>query len=127
MQAVRSACTKPSATSCCARATSPRSASSTARSRGRVRPRAPNRSGRWREPVDGPSRHDQYFIWAGGVIVPALILFFVAFLTVHTGAALRNPSRNPLAVRVVANQWWWAVSYPGTNVVTGNEIHLPVG
>src|SRR5437660_391782 len=43
--------------------------------------------GRRREPAEGPSRHDQWFIWIGGVIVPTVILMFVAFLTVHTGAA----------------------------------------
>lgn len=28
---------------------------------------------------------------------------------------------------VVGHQWWWEIRYPGTNVVTANEIHLPVG
>src|SRR5262249_23719888 len=67
--------------------------------------------GRRRAPLEGPSRHDDYFIWIGGVIAPVLILIFVAFLTVHTGAALRNPSKNALPVHVVGKQWWWAVSY----------------
>jgi cytochrome c oxidase subunit 2 len=83
--------------------------------------------GRRREPIEGPSKHDQVFIWAGGVIVPTIILAFIAFLTVHTGAALRNPSKNPLRVHVVGEQWWWRVDYPGTNVATANEIYLPVG
>jgi cytochrome c oxidase subunit II len=83
--------------------------------------------GRRREPAEGPSRHDQYFIWIGGVIVPTVILMFVAFLTVHTGAALRAPEKNPLRVHVVGKEWWWAVEYPGTSVVTANEIHVPVG
>jgi cytochrome c oxidase subunit II len=83
--------------------------------------------GRRREPAEGPSRHDQYFIWIGGVIAPTVILMFVAFLTVHTGAALRAPDKDPLRVHVIGKEWWWAVEYPGTRVVTANEIHVPVG
>jgi cytochrome c oxidase subunit 2 len=83
--------------------------------------------GRRREPIEGPSRHDDYFIWIGGLVAPALILIFVAFLTVHTGAALRAPSKNALAVHVVGHEWWWEVEYPGRNVVTANELHVPVG
>jgi cytochrome c oxidase subunit II len=83
--------------------------------------------GRKRVPVEGSTRHDQYFIWIGGVIVPTAILMFVAFLTVHTGAALRAPSEEPLSVHVIGKQWWWQVEYPGTRVVTANEIHVPVG
>ncbi len=83
--------------------------------------------GRRRAVVEGPTRHDQYFIWIGGVIVPTAILMFVAFLTVHTGAALRAPSTKPLRVQVIGKQWWWAVEYPGTGVVTANEVHVPVG
>ena len=56
-----------------------------------------------------------------------LILIFVAFLTVHTGAALRNPSAGSLAINIEGEQWWWRVSYPGTSIVTANEIHVPVG
>ncbi len=83
--------------------------------------------GRRHDPIEGPSKHDQIFIWAGGVIVPTVILAFIGFLTVHTGAALRNPAKNALRVHVVGVQWWWRVDYPGTNVVTANEIHVPVG
>jgi cytochrome c oxidase subunit 2 len=79
------------------------------------------------DPIDGPNRLDDYFIWIGGLIVPALILLFIAFLTVHTGAALRTPQKNELNITVVGEQWWWRVSYPGTNVETANEIHVPVG
>ncbi|MEZ5139305.1 MAG: hypothetical protein R2711_11225 [Acidimicrobiales bacterium] len=31
-----------------------------------------------------------------------------------------------LAVEVIGEQWFWRVGYPGTGVVTANEIHLPV-
>jgi cytochrome c oxidase subunit 2 len=28
---------------------------------------------------------------------------------------------------VIGHQWFWEVRYPGTNAVTANEIHIPVG
>ena len=83
--------------------------------------------GRRREPLEGPSRHDDMFIWIGGVAAPVAILLFIAFLTVHTGAALRAPSKNQLVISVTGHQWWWQFEYPGTTVVTANEIHVPVG
>jgi cytochrome c oxidase subunit 2 len=43
---------------------------------------------------------------------------------------LHAPVSNPLTVRVTAKQWWWQVEYldadPSRNVVTANELHLPV-
>jgi cytochrome c oxidase subunit II len=83
--------------------------------------------GRRHEPIEGPSRHDDWFIWIGGVAAPVAILLFIAFLTVHTGAALRAPAKNQLAIHVVGHQWWWEFGYPGTSVVTANEVHVPVG
>lgn len=83
--------------------------------------------GRRRRAVDAPMKSDDYFIWIGGLAAPVVILAFIAFLTVHTGAALRAPAKNALRIDVVGRQWWWEVSYPGTSVVTANEIHVPVG
>lgn len=33
----------------------------------------------------------------------------------------------PLDVRITGKQWWWQVSYPDAQIVTANEIHVPVG
>jgi len=66
------------------------------------------------------------FIWIGGVAAPVVILFVLAVVTVHTTEALRRPARDALAVDVAGEDWWWAVRYPGTDIVTANEIHLPV-
>ena len=32
-----------------------------------------------------------------------------------------------LTIEVVGHQWFWEVRYPGTAVVTANEIHIPAG
>jgi cytochrome c oxidase subunit 2 len=70
---------------------------------------------------------DDLFIWAGGIIVPIAILALLAVVTVHTGAALRNPKAGELRVEVVGERWWWRVRYTDPNFETANEIHLPVG
>jgi cytochrome c oxidase subunit II len=66
------------------------------------------------------------FIWIGGVVAPVVILFVLAVVTVHTTDALRRPARDALEVDVAGEDWWWAVRYPGTDIVTANEVHLPV-
>jgi cytochrome c oxidase subunit 2 len=67
------------------------------------------------------------FIWIGGVIVPMVILAVIAVVTVDTTGALRNPSPDELHIDVAGKLWWWEVRYPGTGVVTANEIHVPAG
>ena len=66
------------------------------------------------------------FIWIGGVAAPVVILLVLAIVTVHTTEALRRPARDALAVDVAGEDWWWSVRYPGTDIVTANELHLPV-
>jgi cytochrome c oxidase subunit 2 len=75
---------------------------------------------------DGPS--DTSWILAGGVVVPTLILLVLAVDTVRTTRALRASAHSGVEhVEVVGHEWWWEVRYPRENVVTANEVHLPVG
>ena len=37
------------------------------------------------------------------------------------------PAATDLRVDVAGHQWWWEFKYPGLNVTTANEVHLPVG
>jgi cytochrome c oxidase subunit 2 len=75
-----------------------------------------------------PSRvRDSTFIWVGGIIVPAVILFVLGAATVHAANTLRQPEKNPLRIEVVGKRWWWAVAYPDQKITTANEIHVPVG
>jgi cytochrome c oxidase subunit 2 len=32
-----------------------------------------------------------------------------------------------LTIEVIGHQWWWEVRYPEQQLVTANEIHIPVG
>ncbi len=60
-------------------------------------------------------------------VVPALILAYMFVLSTKGMKFDSPPAPNTLPVSVVARQWWWGVTYPGTRAVTANEIHVPVG
>jgi cytochrome c oxidase subunit 2 len=66
-------------------------------------------------------------ILGGGVIMPAAVLLGLFGLTLGTMVALANPQEEALTVQVVGRQWWWEVQYPDQQIVTANEIHIPVG
>jgi cytochrome c oxidase subunit 2 len=60
--------------------------------------------------------------------IPAVILAFIAVPTVQT--IFRTQAAAPadaLQVEVIGHQWWWEFRYPQYNVVTANELYLPVG
>lgn len=52
------------------------------------------------------------------------LFIFTAITMRHALPA--ETTRSPDLV-IVAHQWWWELHYPGGNVVTANEIHLPAG
>jgi cytochrome c oxidase subunit 2 len=62
-------------------------------------------------------------------VAPALVLLVIAIPTIQvvfrTQGAAAPP--NALQVTVRAWQWWWEFRYPDLDVVTANELHLPVG
>ncbi|WP_423146028.1 cytochrome c oxidase subunit II [Rubrolithibacter danxiaensis] len=60
--------------------------------------------------------------------IPFLMVAFFFYLTVDIMHDIQPAVKkgNPLVV-ITGHQWWWQVSYPGSPVVTANEIHLPAG
>ena len=61
-------------------------------------------------------------------IIPALILLLIAIPTVKTIFKTQAPApAGALTVEIIGHQWWWEVRYPEYNVVTANEIYIPVG
>jgi cytochrome c oxidase subunit 2 len=58
------------------------------------------------------------------VSVVALFLIGNFLVLPHTDAPAAATTR--LTIDVVGRQWFWEVRYPGTGVVTANEIHIPV-
>ena len=63
-----------------------------------------------------------------GIVVPAvclIALFTIANFEVSAKTDAPDPGSTPLTIRVVGNQFWWEVRYPGTEAITANEIHIP--
>lgn len=59
---------------------------------------------------------------------PALILLAVAIPTITTTFDLsREPKGDVLEIDVIGRLWWWEYRYPGLDVVTANELHIPTG
>lgn len=62
--------------------------------------------------------------WTVTPIIIVLVLFLASARVVF---AVQDAARGSLDVTVIAHQFWWEYRYPGLNVVTANELHLPVG
>jgi cytochrome c oxidase subunit II len=62
-------------------------------------------------------------------IAPALILLVIAIPTIQVIFRTQGTAApaHALPVTVRGWQWWWEFRYPSLDVVTANELHLPVG
>lgn len=82
-----------------------------------------NRSARIPAQVHGNTRLE--IAWT---ILPTLILAGVAVPTIATIWDLAaEPTGDVLEVNVLAHQWWWEFDYPGQQILTANELHIPTG
>lgn len=79
-----------------------------------------------RQPAAPPRYGGRVFIITGGVAVPAIILVSFLFFSLQTTRALQTPE-SALTIQVNGHQWWWGIEYPDQDVITANEIHIPVG
>jgi cytochrome c oxidase subunit II len=65
-----------------------------------------------------------------GVVMPVAVvasLFVIADIFVIGTTQAPAASSTAMTIDVVAHQWWWEVRYPGSEAVTANEIHIPIG
>lgn len=60
-------------------------------------------------------------------VIPALILAGIAIPTIRTIFELSAKPSDAMPVTVIAHQFWWEYQYPGQQVVTANELHIPTG
>jgi cytochrome c oxidase subunit 2 len=72
------------------------------------------------------------WLLGGGVILPLLVLLPLLAESVRRAHALTAPAPpDALVIGVTARLWWWELRYRdsggGTDIVTANELHLPVG
>lgn len=61
-------------------------------------------------------------------VIPILIVVVLLLATVRAIASIQNAVLPPSAVEVsvIGHQYWWEYRYPHSNVVTANELHVPV-
>jgi cytochrome c oxidase subunit 2 len=74
------------------------------------------------------------YVVKGCVAVTIVTLFVLMVTSFRTGRALNSLAETPpaVAIKITGHQWWWEVEYqneadPSQNVLTANEIHVPVG
>jgi cytochrome c oxidase subunit 2 len=62
-------------------------------------------------------------------VAPVLIVFVLFLVVMRSVAQVRlgDPQHGDVDVQVIGHQWWWEFRYPGLDVVTANELHVPVG
>lgn len=66
-------------------------------------------------------------IVVAAAIVTAVVVLALLLASLGTVDALRPAGPPAVTVQVVGHRWWWEARYPGHDVVTANEIHLPAG
>lgn len=64
-----------------------------------------------------------------GIAIPVVVLvalFGVSNIYLIGETTPPSPRTTAMRIHVIGHQWWWEVRYVGTDVVTANEIHIPV-
>jgi cytochrome c oxidase subunit 2 len=61
-------------------------------------------------------------------VIPVLIVVALFLAATRVILAVQNAPhpRNALEVTVIGHQYWWEYRYPGLNIVTANELHVPI-
>src|SRR5229473_4349053 len=61
-------------------------------------------------------------------VIPVLIVLALFMATARVIASVQNalPKSNAIEVVAIGHQFWWEYRYPGLNVVTANELHVPL-
>ena len=82
-----------------------------------------------RKDADGipPQTHGNTPLEIGWTVAPAIVLAVIAVPTIiYIFDISGDTGPDALEVNVTGHQWWWEFEYPELNVVTANELHLPV-
>ena len=61
-------------------------------------------------------------------VIPVLIVVALFMATARVIAEIQkaSPSSSTIEIVAIGHQFWWEYHYPGLNVVTANELHVPV-
>src|SRR5947209_474277 len=61
-------------------------------------------------------------------VIPVLIVLALFLASARVIASIQDPTRplGALQVIVTGHQYWWEYRYPSLNIVSANELHVPV-
>jgi cytochrome c oxidase subunit II len=77
---------------------------------------------------DAPASRDLAIILWVGAAMPLAVILVLMVQSFRTGQLTNEPPQPPaVRVQIIGHMFWWEVRYPDLDVVTANEIHLPVG
>ena len=81
-----------------------------------------------REPVQLYGSNPVEIAWTVIPIIIVLVLCLATIRTIQTvqPTKMERPE-NALTVEVIGHRWWWEFRYPELDVVTANEMFIPVG
>jgi cytochrome c oxidase subunit II len=85
---------------------------------------------RRRPGADGlpPQIHGNTVVEVAWTTGPVIVVGYILFVTLPVIFTTQAPApTNAMNVDVIGHQFWWEFQYPDANVVTANELHLPVG
>ncbi len=80
-------------------------------------------------PGGGGERAATFVVIGMGVALPVALLvalFVWSDLIVTKSTAAPAPGTTQMTIHVIGHQWWWEVRYADTDIVTANEIHIPI-
>lgn len=79
------------------------------------------------ERIETKPQTDNWFLFAVSAILPLIALTVVYFFAIRDMQALAVPTPDDsYVIEVTGCQWWWDDAYPNQEIVTANEIRLPV-
>ncbi len=73
-------------------------------------------------PIYGNTKLEVGYTVSFFIILGVILVFAIRSMSASDPAGTRSNT-----LLVVGHQWWWEVRYPGTGIITANEIHIPVG
>jgi cytochrome c oxidase subunit 2 len=75
-----------------------------------------------------PQIHGSTVIEILWTTLPVIAVGYILFVTLPVIFSTQAPAPpSSMNIDVIGHQFWWEFQYPNANVVTANELHLPVG
>lgn len=71
---------------------------------------------------------EKFILWAG-LFIPTIVLIVTLIWSLQSSLKISkmNQEEDVINIQVIGHQFWWEVIYPDHNIVTANEIYVPVG